>query len=308
MPANASQVVEDDFEGLDGKMIVVVGAGGTGCFVLPLLAKLKANLTIIDRDVVEESNIERQVLYSNIDVGRPKALVAAARLRKHSSVKAFFEDLNFRNIEGLLHGADFIFDCTDNIDARLLINDYCKKHSKPWVHTSAAQGLGEVILVTKDSACYQCILGDKHGEDCESSGVLLESLKGVSIVAVAVCINHFSESEYNPGLLRLNAAEESILEFKVSKNPDCLACSGSYDYLLGKKRVMNSLCGNRRYMISLGKSLDLDSIASKLAGVKVKSLNALITEDFTILENGRVFVRAFSELDAKKKFAKHVGV
>jgi len=278
--------------------IAVIGAGGTGCQVIPILSKLKARLTIIDRDVVEEGNLARQPLYTKEDMGLPKAILAAKQFRQ----KGFFEDLNYRNINQLLDGAEFIFDCADNTETRLLINDYCIKNKIPWVHTSASQHIGEILLIT-GKPCYRCVLGEKHGETC-GSDVMIDALKGTAAVAIAIVVNYFATGAIEDELVRANALEEVIIKFKVKPNLNCPACSGNYEYLNGKCEP-TIVCGSGRFMIDLEKELDLDLIAETFRKnaekIIARTKSAIITDEFTIMKSGRVIVKAKDEKEAKKK-------
>ena len=278
---------------LKGKRIAVVGAGGTGCQVIPILSRLKADLIIIDRDVVEEGNVARQILYKKQDVGAPKAIIAA----KQFGQEGFFEDLNHKNINELLKGADFIFDCTDNIETRLLINDYCIKNRIPWVHTSASQHTGEVLMVT-GTPCYRCVLGEKHGETCDSD-VMMGALRGTAAIAVAITANYFATGAIEDELVRASAKEQTVMKFIVKPDPNCPACHGKYEYLDGK-RAPSRLCGSGRFMIDLEKEIDLGKAAGNLTGIRAKTASAIITDKFTIMKNGRVIVKAESEKGAKK--------
>jgi molybdopterin-synthase adenylyltransferase len=307
MLGNEHQVIDESWKNIEKKTIAVVGAGGTGCFVLPFLAKLKAKLIIIDRDVVEASNLERQILYTKKDIGKSKAFLAAGSLRKYTTVQAQFEDLNHKNIDKLLKTADFVFDCTDNIGTRLLINDYCRKNKLAWVHTSSASNLGEVLLVTPFTPCYNCVVGERHGETCDSAGVEMAALKGTASVAVAICINYLAQGAIEEDIIRLNSGEGAVMKFKIKHDPECKACNGKYEYLNGK-RAPEMLCGSSRYMINLGKKIDLNEVSKKIKDIKVKTINSIITDDFTIMSKGIVLVRAENEQEARKKFDKSLAI
>src|SRR3989344_3383844 len=139
--------------------IAVIGIGGLGTVVSELVVRSGVgNLLVIDRDFVEESNLQRQSLFLKQDVGELKAYAAKKRLREINpelKVKAEIIDLNYKNIN-LLDGIEFIVDCSDNMYTRFLINEYCLKNNKKWVYGSVVGARGMVkVFVGKN--CFNCL-------------------------------------------------------------------------------------------------------------------------------------------------------
>src|SRR3989338_130269 len=152
--------------------VAIIGLGALGSMSAELLARAGiGNLSIIDRDVVEESNLQRQVLYTEADVGKPKAEAAFRRLKAINSTlrtTPIITDINHKNIEKILENVDIILDCTDNLYTRFLINDFAKKHKKTWVYAGCIQQQGSVILLTPNTACFRCFTKEAVGLDtCE---------------------------------------------------------------------------------------------------------------------------------------------
>ncbi|MGB1121661.1 MAG: molybdopterin-synthase adenylyltransferase MoeB [Saprospiraceae bacterium] len=142
--------------GMEGQLklksarVLVVGAGGLGCPVLQYLAAAGVgNIGIVDFDVVEESNLQRQILYSVADVGLPKVEVAKRKLlalNPHISVTTFQEKLTSENIERIFENFDIVADGTDNFDTRYLINDACVLFDKINVFGSIFRFEGQVAV------------------------------------------------------------------------------------------------------------------------------------------------------------------
>lgn len=127
---------------LDAK-VLVVGAGGLGCPALMQLAACGVgHLSVVDFDVVELNNLHRQWLFSRSDLGKSKAEIAADLLNNqfaHVVAKSYNYELNGDLAIKLIHDADLVLDCTDNLSARYLIDDVCALLDKPWIHASVSK-------------------------------------------------------------------------------------------------------------------------------------------------------------------------
>src|SRR5580698_11543376 len=123
--------------------VAVVGCGATGAAAASLLARAGVGtLTLIDRDFVEDSNLQRQVLFDEMDarLALPKAEAARQKIAQFNSeikIHAHVADLVPANIHGLLHGVDLVIDATDNFETRYLLNDYAVEQGKPWIYAAA---------------------------------------------------------------------------------------------------------------------------------------------------------------------------
>ena len=136
--------------------ILVIGAGGLGSPVaLYLAAAGVGHLTLVDGDTVDTSNLQRQIIFDNDQVGQPKAQAAKERLQRLNPdirVDAIESFLSADNAPELVSAADLVVDCTDNFSARYLINDYCCALNKPWVFASIQKFFGQCALFTPEGA------------------------------------------------------------------------------------------------------------------------------------------------------------
>ena len=156
--------------------IAVIGAGGIGSAVIPALAGAGlGKLTIIDSDVVELANLHRQPLFSEADVGRPKAELAAqfvSRLNRFVKVNPKQERIARENAAELLAGHDLAIDGSDNFATRLAVNDACVELGIALVSAAAVQFQGQVGLF-RSKPCYRCFVGDAFdAEDCDNCAEL----------------------------------------------------------------------------------------------------------------------------------------
>ena len=220
---------------LKNAKVLVVGAGGLGCPVVMYLgAAGVGNITIIDGDSVSQSNLHRQVLYAFSDIGKPKASVAADRVKQNNpfiSVSDITTHLSASNIDELIAKVDIVLDCTDNFATRLLLNEACLAHRKPWVYASVLGLEGQLALFMPSSACFRCVFPDLPTDiaDCNSAGVL-STLPGlVGLLQANTCLEYLlNPQQENLSRLHLFSGKNNqIRSISLQQNPQCDACAPS---------------------------------------------------------------------------------
>src|SRR4029078_6343519 len=137
-------------------------------------------IAIVDRDFVEESNLQRQIMFEESDARErlPKAIAAARRIARVNSrieVEPLVADANFENIEEIIAGADVALDGTDNFETRFLINDECVKLKIPWVYGAAVGSYGLTMTIAPpETPCLRCVLEAMpepgSGPTCDTAG------------------------------------------------------------------------------------------------------------------------------------------
>lgn len=166
---------------LRSQRVVVVGLGATGSVVASWLARAGVgHITLIDRDLVELSNLQRQILFKESDLFCPKAEVAAIRLRESNSkidIQAKTIDLTSGNARQLLANFHLIIDGTDNFETRFLINDYSISTETPWIYSGVIGGEGVVWPIrSPQTPCLRCLMEEPplsgDVDTCDSKGVL----------------------------------------------------------------------------------------------------------------------------------------
>ncbi len=148
----------------------IVGVGGLGSVAAELLCRAGVgSLLLIDHDAIEESNLARQSLYTEDDVGKKKAVTAAKRLQDVNSktkITTSTRKLTTKKDVKILDGYDVVLDCTDNLDVRLLLNAYCVREQRPFVHCAVVQSRVRVLVVDSRmrTACLACLLAGRQEE------------------------------------------------------------------------------------------------------------------------------------------------
>lgn len=160
--------------------ILIVGCGGIGCSSAELLARAGVGqITLIDADTVEISNLQRQIAYVAEDIGFYKAEVLAKRLKRinpHIRVLVETSKLDQQNAQQLIASQDLVLDGCDNFTTRYLVNQICKQANVPLISASAIGFQGQLLMVEGQSACYECLFPkQQHASEslrCADSGVL----------------------------------------------------------------------------------------------------------------------------------------
>ncbi|HEY2747219.1 MAG TPA: HesA/MoeB/ThiF family protein, partial [Polyangia bacterium] len=142
------------------KRVLVIGAGGLGCPALVALVGRVGTVGIVDDDVVELSNLNRQILHRTEDVGRPKVTSARDALLRRvpgANVETLRARVEPDNADAVVRGWDVVLDGTDSFDAKFLINDACVRAGIPLVHGGVVRFSGQLMSVVPGSACYRCL-------------------------------------------------------------------------------------------------------------------------------------------------------
>jgi adenylyltransferase/sulfurtransferase len=155
------EIGEEGQKELRKSSVIIVGCGGLGCIIAQHLTRAGiGKITIVDRDIVELENLQRQILFDEGYIGRPKAMAAVEKLRKINSeleFEAVVKDLNPSNAEKILENANIVLDGTDNMETRYLINDVCIENEIPWVYGGAVSTYGmSMNIVPQKTSCLVC--------------------------------------------------------------------------------------------------------------------------------------------------------
>ena len=215
--------------------VLLVGAGGLGSpAALYLAAAGVGTLGLVDFDVVDESNLHRQVLFGTSDVGRPKLAAAIARLsdvNPHVRLIPFEERLTSENALRILADFDVVADGTDNFPTRYLVNDASVLLGKPNVYASIFRFEGQAsVFGAKDGPCYRCLYAEPPPPglvpSCAEGGVLgvLPGLLGVIQATETVKLLLGAGEPLIGRLLLVDALSMRFRELKVRRNPDCVIC------------------------------------------------------------------------------------
>ncbi len=227
--------------GMDGQLrlkqakVLCIGAGGLGSPVAMYLAAAGVGtLGIVDFDIVDVTNLQRQILHGTTDVGRKKLDSAAetiAAINPNVAIRKFETRLTSANALDILREFDLVVDGTDNFATRYLVNDACVLTGKPNVYGSIFRFEGQAsVFATKNGPCYRCLYPEPPPPgvvpSCAEGGVLgiLPGLVGVIQATEAIKLILGAGDSLIGRLLLVDALAMRFRELKLSKNPDCPAC------------------------------------------------------------------------------------
>ena len=217
--------------------VLLIGAGGIGCPAIQYLAAAGVGtISVVDDDVVSLSNLQRQILYSESDIGTPKveaARAAVARLNPEIGFRAIKARVTNATPYDMLAGVDVVIDGSDNFATRLIVNDLCLSAKVPLVSAAIGQFHGQIGTFTgwqADAPCYRCFVGDAHDpddcDDCATQGVLgaMCGLMGSFAAMEAMrALTGFGEPQM--GKLNLfDGLTPSMRSIRLPKDPACSSC------------------------------------------------------------------------------------
>ncbi len=215
-------------ETLSTKHVVLIGGGGLGSHTADLLVRMGiGSITIIDNDVVDSTNLHRTSLFTEEDIGSPKAMVLQHKLHtvnsevKVAGVRRVVID---ENIEALVRGADVILDGTDSLKLRFLINDVSVKRDIPWVYAGVCDTVGMVMgVIPKKTPCLQCISQDIP----EQTTVETPVLGSLPATTASIQVNETLKLLLGrplAGLIVYDVWNQCFETMKISRNLECPVC------------------------------------------------------------------------------------
>lgn len=316
----------------------VVGVGALGCVIADLLCRAGVGgLILIDRDIVEPTNLQRQTLFTEADAnaGLAKANAARQRLAQVNTtieLSAHAADLTAENIEELLEPAAIVLDGTDNFETRYLLNDYAVDAEVPLVLGGAVATRGTVLPILPGlGPCLRCLHASlpEQSETCDTAGVLapITQIIGSRQAALALRILARGPEEVPPMLESYDAwtgAARSI-GLAGARDPSCPCCgsSGRREFLEGQGlgRTVR-LCGRNAVQVSPAPSTRIDpaAVAQRLAAAGQVTSHAGILRatipaehsqhayEITLFPDGRAIVKGTEEpARARAIYARYVG-
>ncbi|MEZ5538484.1 MAG: molybdopterin-synthase adenylyltransferase MoeB [Pseudomonadales bacterium] len=227
-----------DIEGqerVNQSSVLIVGAGGLGCpAAMYLAASGVGKIILVDDDVVELSNLQRQIAHGNADIGKTKVASLAESLRALNT-EMIVEEKCLRLAGDVLTeqvaAVDVVLDCSDNFTTRLAINRACVAHKKPLVSGAAIRGEGQVSVFnfSAESPCYACLYGEQDAQEnlsCSDSGVLspLVGIVGAMQAAEALKIIAGYGEPLDGRVLLLDATSMQVRTMVLKKDLACSVC------------------------------------------------------------------------------------
>jgi len=309
--------------------VALVGCGATGAAAANLLARAGVGrLTLIDRDFVEESNLQRQILFDETDAREslPKAEAARRKIALFNSdvsVDAHIKDLTPGNIHELLAGADLILDATDNFETRYLVNDYAIERGKPWIYSAAVGAYAVTMnILPGETACLACIFPEPPTgtvETCDTAGILNSAVNLAASLAVteAVKLLTGARDRVRKTLQSCDLWTNEWSSVSADKRrAGCEVCERrDFRHLRGEGRPHITLCGRNSVQIhEHGRPVDFQELEGRLRPHGRVRFNDMMLrfergeQKLTIFQDGRAIIQGTSDVAVARTFyARYIG-
>lgn len=307
------QLGEEGQRRLAQARVLVAGCGALGSHTaVALLRAGVRRLVLVDRDLVEVSNLHRVAGFAQEDVGRPKAEALASRLRAvdpEGEIEARVVHLGPTEAEELVPEVDLVVDGLDNLETRYLLNDVCVKHGVPWVYTAVLATYGMTMPVLPGRGpCLRCLFPTPPPPGalptCATAGILgpvpqaLAAWQAVSAIQILV-----EAPELTPGeLLYLDLWTRRVSTIQVKRASDCPTCVERRFEFLDRPSRTAILCGDAVQVLPRGQvKLDLDALAARLSRLGRAELKGevLLAElegvSLTVFRDGRALIRGVED-------------
>ncbi|MBI5486175.1 MAG: ThiF family adenylyltransferase [Deltaproteobacteria bacterium] len=324
------KIGEEGQEKLARGSALVVGCGALGAAAASLLVRAGVGaVRLVDRDVVEASNLHRQILFDEADAAArlPKAEAAARHLRAMNAacrIEAFTVDVTPRNVERLVAGVGVVVDGLDNFEARYLVNDACVSAGVPWVYGGVLGAVGVTMTILPgDGPCLRCVFPEPPAPGtlptCDTQGVIGPAPVAIgALEAVEACKVLMGSGEVRRELAYLDVWEGSLRTVRVARSPSCPACGERrFEFLSAKAHsTAAALCGRNSVQITPATeaAIPLERLAQELARAGSVSFNGFVLEfraegyELLLFPDGRAIVKGTSEADvARGVYARYVG-
>jgi molybdopterin-synthase adenylyltransferase len=315
--------------------VAVVGMGALGTVLANHMVRAGVGyVRVIDRDFVEASNLQRQMLYheEHAAEGLPKAIAAAETLRRINSgvtVEPVIADLTWSNAEELLSDVDLVLDGTDNFQVRFLINDVCVKHGIPWVYGGGVSANGmSMPVIPGETPCLRCLFDSAPApgttQTCDTAGVLGPIIHIVASYQAVEAMKILVGAQDKVRRTMLNVAiwdyATHSIDISRAKRPSCPCCGeGRYEYLEPQAvESTTSLCGRNTIQISPSEpwNVDLPALAARLQASGKVDTNKFLVRFYAkddvrlvIFPDGRVLVQGTEDVSvARSLYAKYIGM
>lgn len=313
---------------------LICGCGALGSVLANTLARAGVGrLRIVDRDFVELSNLQRQMLFDEDDLAAalPKSVAAAEKLRRINStieIEPIVADVDHLNIRALCDGVDVIVDGTDNFETRFLLNDAALELNLPWVYGGCIGAGGQTMTILPgETPCLRCLMPEPPppgaAETCDTAGIVAPIINVIASIQAMEALKILSgrRDATQRGLLIFDLWENRQRQVKLDllrESAQCAACQRrDFVWLRGERGSHTAvLCGRNAVQLTqpAGERLSLEALEQRLAGVGKVTRNPfllrLAVDEYllTIFADGRAIVGGTEDIaTAKGLYARYVG-
>jgi molybdopterin-synthase adenylyltransferase len=314
---------------LAGSHVAVVGCGATGAAAAALLARAGVGtLTLVDRDFVEESNLQRQVLFDEADAREalPKAEAARRKIAQFNSgieVRAHIADLVPSNIHSLLGEAAILLDATDNFETRYLLNDYAVEQQRPWIYAAAVGAYAATMnILPGETACLACLFPKPPAgmvATCDTAGILNTAVNFAASVEVTEALKFLvgARDKMRRTLLGRDLWTNDQAEVNAGvPRAQCTVCQlRDFTHLRGQDRPQITLCGRNSVQIhEHHRPVDFAEMQRRLEPHGKVNFNRLLLRfergehTVTLFADGRALVQGTTDITvARSLYARFIG-
>lgn len=309
--------------------VVIVGCGALGTAQAQALARAGVGtLRIVDRDYVEESNLQRQMLFDEADAAQslPKAVAAERKLKGINSdvrVEGIVTDADSRNIEELVEGFDVILDATDNFEARYLVNDIAVKLAIPWIYGAVVASYATTLTILPGrTPCLACVFPKPPQglhDTCDTVGVISPAVSWAAAIQVTEALKILigREQDLHGSLLAYDLWANRFQQVRPKIDPECRAC-GKRDFihLEAGGPIHISMCGRNSVQIHQreARELDLAALKTRLEQFGPVRANEFLLKctldpyELTVFPDGRAIIKGTQDpAIARGLYAKYIG-
>jgi molybdopterin/thiamine biosynthesis adenylyltransferase len=309
--------------------VAVVGCGATGAAAASLLARAGVGvLTLVDRDLVEESNLQRQVLFDEADAREslPKAEAARRKIAQFNSrtdVRAHVADLVPSNIHTLLGDAAIVLDATDNFATRYLLNDYAVQQGRPWIYAAAVGAYAATMnILPGETACLACLFPKPPAgmvDTCDTAGILNTAVNFAASVEVTEALKFLvgARDKMRRTLLGRDLWSNDQAEISAAApRAQCSVCQlRDFAHLRGEHQPQITLCGRNSVQIhEHHRPVDFSEMQRRLEPHGKVNFNQLLLRfergDYTVtvFADGRALVQGTTDITlARSLYARFIG-
>ncbi|MCP3916550.1 MAG: thiazole biosynthesis adenylyltransferase ThiF [bacterium] len=304
---------------LERARVLLVGCGALGGVLAQTLTRSGVGtLVVVDRDLVEVTNLPRQILFEDRHAREGTLKVEAARealerIGGPTRIETHATHLDANNLDELARGADLVLDGTDNLSTRYLVNDWCVKHGVPWVYAGVVGGGGLIMAVRPGTGpCLRCIFSEPPPTGtlptCDTAGVILPAVGAIASLQAGIGLRLLAKPDgLEPALLELDAWNGDVRAVRAPREDDCPCCGRRefpwLDAPAEKQAV--ALCGRNTVQVrGRGPRPDLDRVAENLRDVarEVRRAGPILRVDLgeermTVFSDGRTLIEGTEDID-----------
>jgi molybdopterin/thiamine biosynthesis adenylyltransferase len=297
---------------LSNSSVCIIGIGALGTVCIELLVRAGVGrICIIDRDFIELTNLQRQTLFEEKDIGKAKATTAKRKLKRINSeirIEAKIDELSYKNANSIIKHPDIILACTDNMESRFLINDYSLKNRIPWIYGAVLGEKGSVYVIDTKGPCFRCIFKGAESETCDTIGILNTTSTIIGSMMANETLKYLLGKKYEHELIYIDIWRNKFENYKVKKRENCESCNGNFQYLNGEKQTsVVKICGEGIYQFkSKHNFLELEKKLKRVDDIQI-FFGLFHFRNLTIFHDGRVIVKAENEKKARSDYSKYIG-